>query len=193
MIRIVVVDDHPALRTGLGTVLRSEPGLVFAGESGGSEESVWPLLRTVRPDVVLLDYHLPKGDGLQLCYRIKQERPAPRVIVYTAYASADLVLPARLAGADALLSKALGARELFEAIRRVNAGESLILEPSPAALRDAIGHVPEEYRALVGMLLDGASESEAARTLGLPPLDVRHAVQRTLSALRLVSPAAHLV
>jgi DNA-binding NarL/FixJ family response regulator len=192
MIRIVVVDDHPALRAGLGTVLKSEPGLVFAGESSGSEESLWPLLRTVRPDVVLLDYHLPKGDGLQLCYRIKQEAPAPRVIVFTAYASDELALPARLAGAEALLSKGLGARELFEGIRRVNAGENLIGELSLAALREANEHIPEEYRALVGMLLDGASEAEVGRTLGLAVPDVRHGVQRTLSALRLVSPAANV-
>jgi DNA-binding NarL/FixJ family response regulator len=193
MIRIVIVDDHPALRAGLRTVIAGEPGLVFAGESSGSEESLWPLLRSVRPDLVLLDYHLPKGDGLQLCYRIKQERPAPRVIVFTAYASTGLALPARLAGADALLSKAIGARDLFEAIRRVNAGESLIDELSPGTMREAGAHIPEEHRALVGMLLDGASEAEVARTLGLTPLDVRHAVQRTLSALRLVSPAANVV
>ena len=49
MIRVVVVDDHPALRAGLQTVLESEPGIVYAGESDGVEESVWPLLRRVEP------------------------------------------------------------------------------------------------------------------------------------------------
>jgi len=122
MIRIVIVDDHPALRAGLHTVIDSEPGLVFAGESSGSEESLWPLLRSVRPDVVLLDYHLPKGDGLQLCYRITRERPAPRVAIFSAYAGPELLVAARLAGAAALLGKGMGARELFEAIRRVKRG-----------------------------------------------------------------------
>jgi DNA-binding NarL/FixJ family response regulator len=79
VIRVIVVDDHPALRAGLHTVLDSEPGIAYAGESNGSEESLWPLLRRVEPDVVLLDYHLPKGDGLQLCYRIKHHVPAPGV------------------------------------------------------------------------------------------------------------------
>ena len=81
MIRVVVVDDHPALRAGLQTVLDSEPGIVFAGESSGSEESVWPICCAARPDLVLLDYHLPRGDGLQLCYRIKQRCSARAVIV----------------------------------------------------------------------------------------------------------------
>jgi DNA-binding NarL/FixJ family response regulator len=188
MIRVVIVDDHPALRAGLHTVLASEPGIVFAGESSGEEESIWPLLRTVEPDLVLLDYHLPKGDGLQLCYRIKQQVPAPRVIIFSAYASPELVLPARLAKADAVLSKGLGARELFEAIRRVHAGEDLIGEPSAAMLYEANAAIAEEDRAIVGMLLDGAGEAEAARTLGREPREIRHAVQRTLSTLRHHAP-----
>lgn len=193
MIRIVVVDDHPALRAGLRTVIASEPGLVFAGESSGSEESLWPLLRSVRPDVILLDYHLPKGDGLQLCYRIKRDRPSPRVALFSAYASPELVVPARLAQADALLGKGIGARELFEAIRRVHAGEELLGEPSPSALRDATANLSDEQRALVGMLLGGAGEREAAQTLGLPVQDVEHAVQRIIRALRIKSPAAGIV
>jgi DNA-binding NarL/FixJ family response regulator len=184
MIRVVVVDDHPALRAGLHTVLESETGVVYAGESDGNEESLWPLLRRVEPDVVLLDYHLPKGDGLQLCYRIKQQIPAPGVIIFSAYASPDLLLPALLAKADAVLNKGVGARELFETIRGVAAAERRVDKPSAALLHEASAHIPVEDRALIGILLDGASEQEAARTLGRDVPDVRHAVQRTLSALR---------
>lgn len=190
MIRVIVIDDHPALRAGLHTVLESEPGIVFAGESNGEEESVWPLLRRVEPDLVLLDYHLPKGDGMQLCYRIKQQVPTPRVIIFSAYASPELALPGRLAKADAVLSKGLGARELFEAIRRVNAGERLLEDPSAAVLYDAQTAIAEEDRAIVGMLLDGAAETEIARTIGRDVKDVRHVVQRTLSALRHSAPLA---
>ena len=190
MIRVVVVDDHPALRAGLHTVLESEPGIVYAGESSGDEETLWSLLRRVQPDLVLLDYHLPKGDGLQLCYRIKQQVPAPAVIIFSAYASPELMLPAQLANADGLLSKGVGARELFDAIRRVNRGERLVGEPSSAALREAHARIPDDDRALVGMLLDGTPEAEAATTLGRSAADVRHAVQRTLSALRHSAPVA---
>ena len=190
MIRVIVVDDHPALRAGLHTVLDSEPGITFAGESSGSEESLWPLLRRVGPDVVLLDYHLPKSDGLQLCYRIKQQVPAPAVIVFSAYASPELLLPARLAKADGVLNKGVGARELFETIRGVAAGERLLAPPSAALLHEAHAHIAEEDRALIGMLLDGATESEAARALNCAPSDVRHVVQRTLSALRRSAPVA---
>ena len=191
MIRVVVVDDHPALRAGLQTVLQSEPGIVFAGESSGEEESLWPLLKRVEPDLILLDYHLPKGDGMQLCYRIKQQVPAPRVIIFSAYASPELALSGRLAKADAILSKGLGARELFEAIRRVNAGEELIGEPSATSLYDAQALIGEEDRAIVGMLLDGSTELEIARTIRREVADIRHVVQRTLSALRHSAPVTN--
>ncbi len=191
MIRVVIVDDHPALRAGLRTVLESEPGIVYAGESSGTDEDLWPILNTARPDLVLMDYHLPHGDGLQLCYRIRSQTPAPAVIIFSAYASGQLTLPAMLAGADAVLNKGLGARDLFEAIRRVNRGERLLDPLSPSALRDASSRLPEDDRALVGMLIDGATEPEVARTLRIEPRDVRHAVQRTLRALRLDVPAVN--
>jgi DNA-binding NarL/FixJ family response regulator len=184
MIRVVVIDDHPALRAGLQTVLESDQGIVYAGESDGAEESVWPLLRRVEPDVVLLDYHLPKSDGLQLCYRMKQQVPPPAVVVFSAYAGPDLLLPARLAKADAVLNKGVAARELFETVRGVAAGERLLPEPSATVLREAHEHIPEDDRAVVGMLLDGTTESEVARVRGCSTADVRHVVQRTLSLLR---------
>ena len=190
MIRVAVVDDHPALRAGLKTVLDAEPEITCVGESDGAEERVWPMLNLVRPDVLLLDYHLPRGDGLQLCYRIKQQVPAPRVMIFTAYASPTLALPATLARADGVLAKGAGARDLFTAIRLVFAGERLLPLISAKVLEDASAELLGEDRALVGMLLDGASETEVAQTLRRPARDIRHSVQRILSALRLDGPVA---
>jgi DNA-binding NarL/FixJ family response regulator len=191
MIRTLVVDDHPSLRAGLRAVLEAEPGIVYAGESAGDEESVWPVLNRARPDLVLMDYHLPRGDGLQLCYRIKQEVPAPHVAIFSAYASPTLALPARLARADALLAKDVGARDLFEAIRAVHGGQRLLPPVSAAVLEEAFDRIEPEHRALVGMLLDGATTTEVAATLQLETRDVRIAVHRILHALRLDIPTAH--
>ncbi len=189
MLRVVVIDDHPALRAGLKAVLEAEPGIVFVGESDGNAESVWPVLNRSKPDLVLLDYHLPHGDGLQLCYRIKQQIPAPRVAIFSAYASPTLALPARLAGADALLAKDMRAPDLFEALRRVNRGEDLLPPISRTVMVEAGERLDEASLALMGVLLDGATEGEAATTLRMEPRDVRHGVQRILSALRLDVPA----
>lgn len=193
MIRVVVVDDHPALRAGLSTVLESEPELVFAGESNGEEENIWPMLHTTRPDLVLLDYHLPHGDGLQLCYRIKQEVPAPKVIIFTAYASPTLALPATLAHADGLLAKGVGARDLFSAIREVHDGERLLPPISRSSLEGAHDKLDADDRALMGMLLDGSPEADIARTFRRDPRDIRNAVRRMLSTLRIDVPAAQAI
>jgi DNA-binding NarL/FixJ family response regulator len=190
MIRVVIVDDHPALRAGLRAVLDAEPGIVFAGESAGDEESVWPVINRSRPDLILLDYHLPRSDGLQLCYRIKQQVPAPRVIVFSAYASPSLALPATLAGADGLLAKDVGARDLFHAIRAVHGGERLIPPVSATVLEEAFQRLEPHHHALIGMLLDRTSEADVAATLGVERRDVRHAVHRILHMLRLDIPAA---
>jgi len=190
MIRVVVIDDHPALRAGLHTVLEAEPGIVFAGESNGEEESVWPVLNRSRPDVVLLDYHLPRGDGLQLCYRIKQEVPAPKVVIFSAYASPTLALPAMLAHADGLLDKGIAARELFNSVRTINRGDKLLPPVSHTVLEEGVAKLDASNRALVGMLLGGATEVEVADTLKVEPREVRHSVQRILSTLRLDVPAA---
>jgi len=132
MIRVAVVDDHPAVRLGLQTALRNEPGLVPVGEAETPEELA-PLLYRTRPDVVLLDYHLPRRDGLTLCREIKSRVPAPKVLLYTAFADASLIVPAIVAGADGVLDKSLPSLELFEAIRRAARGEELIPGSSPVA------------------------------------------------------------
>ena len=82
-----------------------------------TEESLWPLLRRVEPDVVLLDYHLPKATDCSSATGSSSRSRPPGVIIFSAYASPELLLPARLAKADGLLNKGVGARELFETIR----------------------------------------------------------------------------
>jgi DNA-binding NarL/FixJ family response regulator len=188
MIRVIVVDDHPALRAGLRTVIDGEPGIVFAGESDGGEETLWPLLDRARPDLVLLDYHLPHADGFQLCHRIKARLRAPKVVVYSAYASPALALPARLAHADGLIDKGLGARELFEAIRRVHSGERLLPEVSRTMLGDAYDRLRASDQALIGMLLGGATERDAAGAVGDDARLISQQMQRILGTLRLEVP-----
>jgi DNA-binding NarL/FixJ family response regulator len=118
VIRILIVDDHPAVRAGLAGVLERAPGLIPVG-GAPSEAGLWPMLYRTRADVVLLDYRLGAADGLALCRRLKANVPAPRVVLYSAFADEPLHAAATEAGADALVSKEAPVHDLFETLRTV--------------------------------------------------------------------------
>lgn len=184
MIRILLVDDHPALRAGLHTVLRTEPGLVPVGAVASAHEATSELER-LSPHVVIVDYHLPDEDGLLLCRRIKAAEDPPRVLIYSAYADAALAIPALVAGADGIASKSADADELFEAIRLVARGNS-VLPPVPRALlEEAAGKLDAEELPVFGMLMDGTSSQEIGDVLGRSNGEV---VERTRAIIQKLRP-----
>lgn len=188
MIRVFVIDDHPALRAGLHTVIDMEPGLVFAGENRGDDE-LWTAVERARPDVLIVDYHLPGGDGLQLARQARRRHPELRTLLYTAYASPALALPALIARVDGMVRKDAGARELFDAIRLVARGERIVPPPPRAVLDEARERLDTQEQALVGLLVDGCDDEEAGATLGLEPAAVERAIQRLLGKLRIDVPS----
>ena len=188
MIRIVIVDDHPALRTGLDTVLASEPGLVPVG-SAGSPGELWPMLTARRPDVVLLDYHLPGGeDGLQVCRRIKSRLLAPKVLLYSAYAGSSLSIPATIAGADGVIGKGIPARELYEAIRRVAQGERVLPPIAPELMLEASERLDPEDMPILGMLLHDTTTSDIADLVHLDHKAVERRIDQIIARLRVEVP-----
>ena len=134
MIRVAIVDDHPAVRLGLHAALAAEPAFVPVGAASSATE-VGPLLYRTDPDVVLLDYQLPDVDGLTLCRELKLAVPARRVILYSAFADASMTVPAIVAGADGIVHKSVRPQELFEAIRAVAAGGDALPHVSPGPAR----------------------------------------------------------
>ena len=188
MIRVAIVDDHHAVRSGLYAAIRSEPGLVHAG-SASDGAGVAPMLYRTQPDVVLLDYHLPDADGLTLCRQIKSEPPAPAVILYSAFADVAMTVPAFVAGADGILPKAGPARELFEAIRRVARGGDFMPAVSPP-LFEAAGHAldPDDL-PILGMLLDRTPAADIANTLRLEPAELRDRIDLMLRRLKVPVPS----
>lgn len=187
MIRVALIDDHPALVAGLTAVLQAEPGVTPVGSAADATEAQHLLYRT-QPDLVLLDYHLPRGDGLRLCRRIKSHVPAPKVLIYSAYADAWLGFAARAAGADGIASKAAPARELFEAIRRVAGGEIVLPPVLREHLHEGAARVGDEDLGLLSMLLDGTEPSEIADTLHIPAGKLPGRMDRVLARLRVELP-----
>jgi len=188
MIRILIVDDHPAMRAGLTAVLRAEPGFVPL-DAAASVSDLWPTLNRTRPDVVVLDYHLPGDDGLVLCRRIKRQLPAPAVLLYSAYADGSLTIPARLAGIDGFVSKAAPASELYDAIRRLARGERVLPPISREMLDDAGNRLGPDELPILGMTIDNTPLLEIAATLGIEPTEVAHRIDRMIKRLKVEIPA----
>ena len=188
MIRILIVDDHPAMRAGLTAVLRAEPGFVPL-DAATADHDLWPTLNRTKPDVVVLDYHLPGDDGLVLCRRIKRQVPAPGVLLYSAYADAALTIPARLAGVDGLISKAAPANELYDAIRRVARGERVLPPISRELLDDAGNRLKSDELPILGMTIEDTPLLDIAATLGVEPSEVAHRIDRMIKRLKIEIPA----
>ncbi|HEY6760485.1 MAG TPA: response regulator transcription factor [Baekduia sp.] len=183
MIRLLIVDDHPAMRAGLTTVLRAEPGIIPLG-TASSEDDLGAMLARTRPDVVLLDYHLPGADGLKLCRQLKRGVPAPAVLLYSAYADSAMVVPAILAGADGLLNKSAPAPELFDALRAVGRGDR-VLPPVPRELLESAGHrVEPGDLPILAMMVDGTPIDEVAEAMRQPVRDVSRRIDVMIERLR---------
>jgi DNA-binding NarL/FixJ family response regulator len=188
MIRILVVDDHPAMRAGIVAVLQAEHDLVPL-DSASSVKDLWPALHSTRPDVVVLDYHMPGDDGLVVCRRIKREPPAPAVLLYSAYADATLTIPARLAGVDGLVNKSVPASELYDAIRRVARGERVLPAMSRELLDAAARGLDPEDLPILGMRLDDTPIGEMASALGTEPADISRRLDRMITRLKVAVAA----
>jgi len=187
MIRVAIADDHHAIRLGLQTAIDAEPGLAPAGSASNAAELA-PMLYRSQPDVLLLDYQLPDGDGLTLCRAIKSDVPAPGVILYSAFAESSMTVPAIVAGADGVVHKAVPPRELFQAVREV-AGGGDALPPISADILEAAGlALDAEDLPILGMLVERTPTNEIASTLRLDANDLKQRIQRMLSRLRASVP-----
>jgi DNA-binding NarL/FixJ family response regulator len=182
LIRVLVVDDHPAIRAGLITVFDAEPGIISVGWASG-EHDLWPRLNTTRPDVVVLDYHLVGRDGLRLCRQIKATLDPPKVLIYSVQAGERMTLPAIIAGADGLLEKGAPIAELCQAIRVAASGGGGLTPPRPEQIAAACTQVAPLDAPIVELLLGGATLRDIATTLGTRVEDVSASIDRILQAV----------
>jgi len=180
---VLVVDDHPALRAGLERLLDQEPGYRFLG-AVSSEGELTIALGHQRPDVVILDYALSRGDGLSACFRLKQLRQPPGVILYSAYVDHVFAVPATVAQADAIVSKNAPVEVLLRAIEAVAAGESEVPSPGPEAMDAASSRLQADDLPVLGMLFAGIPVDEIAATMGLQPSEVRSRALRIIAAMQ---------
>lgn len=182
MIRLMIVDDHPAMRAGLWGMLRAEPGITPTAAAESVEEAR-DMAATANPDVVLVDYQLGSQSGLVLCRALKATPDPPRVLVYSAYSELELVVPALLAGADGVLGKASSPEALCDGIRTVFRGDSVIPQFGPERLQAIAARLSSDELPILGMVMDGTSEPEVARTLGISGAEVARRIDRMIERL----------
>jgi DNA-binding NarL/FixJ family response regulator len=167
-VRVLVVDDHAAVREGVRAMLGSEPDLdpvAVAATAGDAAE----LAAAERPDVILVDYHLPDEDGLSLCLYLKSRPAAPAALVYSAFADEHLVPLALVAGADAVVAKATRPDELCETVRALARGESRMPPLTQPAMESAGARLDAGDLPIFGMLAHGTPAEEIAATLRMEP------------------------
>lgn len=125
MIRILVVDDHPIVRDGLVAVLSTQPDFDVVGEAGDGQAALRQI-EALRPDVLLLDLEMPGLDGVGVLRWLREQDRAVPAIVFTAFDTDERIVEAVKAGARGYLLKGAPRAELFNAVRVVHDGGSLL-------------------------------------------------------------------
>ena len=176
MIRVLVVDDHPVVRSGIVGLLASAPDIEVVGEAADGRAALDAAL-ALDPQIVLMDLRMPELDGDAATALILERRPGIRVIILTTYESDASILTAIEAGASGYLLKAAPQEEILAGIRSVARGE-VALAPSIAAMlvgrlkTPAVTLSPRETEVL-GLVAQGLSNPAIAKRLFLGEATVK--------------------
>ena len=174
MIRILIVDDHVAIRVGLASMLGTYPDFTVMGAVGSGEEALTMLEREV-PDVILLDLRMQGLGGMGVLDQVKRRRFAARVIVHTSFETDEEVFKAVSAGAHGYLLKDCSEEELVNAIRTVHSGKSYLPQYIASKLANRIHRPVLSSRELevLGMLAKGLTNKQIGTALGISDYTVR--------------------
>jgi NarL family two-component system response regulator LiaR len=198
-IRVLVVDDHEIIRTGIVYSLSTFHDLELVGEANSGREAL-ELCSETQPDVVLMDMLMPGMDGVQTTRAVKEQHPQVQVLALTSFYDKDRVWQAMQAGAAGYLVKGISASELAEAIRVAHAGQTVLSPEATEALiqsdgsRDNLGHdLTRREREVLTLLVKGLSNAEIAQRLTITVSTTKHHVSAVLSKLGAASRAEAVV
>jgi DNA-binding NarL/FixJ family response regulator len=189
-LRVLIVDDHEVFADGLAALLSGEPDVAVAGIASGVADA-GALAAQVRPDVVLMDYELLDGTGIEATLAVRSACPTASVVMLTSYSDDTVLLAAIEAGCSGFLTKHRAGREVVDAVRTAAAGEVLI---SPALLARLLPRLRREpIRAasaltarelqVLELLAEGLSNHAIADRLSVSHNTVRNHVQNLLAKL----------
>lgn len=185
-IRVMLVDDHIVVRSGLSAFLAAMPDLELVGEAENGDEAV---LRCglLQPDVVLMDLLMPVMDGVNATRHIRQKYPATQVVALTSFQEDALVQNALEAGAIGYLMKSVSAQELAAAIRAAHAGKVTLAPEAAQALIHAsqqpteLDVLTEREHAVLKRMVAGLNNAEIAEQLNISLSTVKYHISNILS------------
>lgn len=188
-IRVLIVDDHDLLRSGLVVFFETTDDLELVGEGRNGMEAVH-LCGSLHPDVVLMDLVMPEGDGVSAIRLIRQQYPHIRIIALTSFGTGEMVQAALQAGAISYLLKNVSTDKLAKAIRAAYAGESVLSQEATQALVNAAHRPPSvtyeltlrEIEVLRAMV-KGQTNVEIADNLSISISTVKKHVHNILDKL----------
>ncbi|MEO6526855.1 MAG: response regulator transcription factor [Gemmatimonadaceae bacterium] len=203
-IRVVLVDDHAIVRTGLKAVLADAAGIEVVGEASGGTEAIG-LLARVRADIVVMDISMSDGDGLTATRAITQAGESPRVLVLTMHAEEAYLEAVLEAGASGYLVKSTADRDLVEAIRAVAGGEVFVQQAAARVLaqgarrreehatdRARFQRLTDRERAVMQLIAEGYTAPEIGEQLAISPKTVDTYKQRINDKLGLAHRADYV-
>lgn len=188
MINVLLVDDQALVRTGFRLMLNAEPDIEVVGEAGDGAQAL-ALSRELRPDVVLMDLHMPGVDGVRATELITGELPGVRVLALSTFDLDENVVAALRAGADGFLPKDISPEELVEGVRVVHRGESAVAPrlltsligtfvraTRPRRRAAALGDLTEREAEVLVHIAKGLSNAEISTALDVSPSTVKNHV-----------------
>lgn len=198
-IRILLADDHVLMREGTRELLEREKDFDVVGEADDGEEAV-RLATELQPEVVLMDIAMPRLNGIEATRQIKAIHPATAVLILTGYDDDQYVFALLEAGAAGYLLKDVRARDLVEAIRAVNAGESVLhpviarkvvsrfaQPPVEPATKEAVDELTERELQVLRLAARGLSNKDIARELVLSVRTVQGHLQNVFDKMQVGS------
>ena len=174
-IRILLVDDHAIVRTGIASILGTTPDFEIVGEAENGKVAL-RLSAELKPDVVLMDLMMPGMDGATATAELKRILPGTKVLILTTFGTADGIARALELGASGAVMKNIDYTELVDAIRSVASGKRVIDAEIRKQMRESppVDELTDRQRHILSSMVKGLTDADIARELGISANGIRN-------------------